>query len=379
MFRTGAPADAGKLTFALGWAAVATILAGAVALAQDAAPPAPGMTPHDGRIGLVLTQRYIAVYQTPGGKDECPDGFQHTNAQNYLKQFPTEAERFAWEAKYSYPTNRGPHGENVFYNPLAATDALPFSEIHGRTAIGLNLDGKVGPNDFTSPEGEPGIDNQLYRVVGCMAGLRNKGVIGDVANRQLHSSQFNRIMIEISGVDNLQNDDNVEVTTYRGLDPLVEDVTLKVVPGTTQRIDTRYGQRFIHHLKGKIVDGVLITEPADVVLPSEQNAATFTEQTIRDMRLRIKLTSQGGEGLMGGYLNVEDWWFEFARTWGAGQIGDITGWSPVSTYRALRRYADAYPDKAGANQAISVAYTMKFTPVFIVHPQGSDAQRVANR
>jgi hypothetical protein len=337
------------------------------------------MTPRDGVIGLVLTKRNIAIYETPGGKQECPDGLQHTNMENYRQQFPTEAERFAWEAKHSYMTNRGPNGENIFYNPTVAKDVLPFNDAKGNTAIGLNLDGKADANDFTSPEGVTGIDNQLYRVVGCIGGLRTKGVIAEVSNSELRLSQFNRILLEISGVDDLKNDNDVVVTTWRGLDPLTEDSARNVVPGTTQRIDMTRGARFIHRLKGKIVDGVLITEPGTVVLPSEQAGGSYTEQTIRDMRLQLKLTSAGAEGLLGGYVDVEEWWFEFSRVWGAGQIADITGWSPNATYEALRRFADAYPDpKTGANTSISAGYTVKFSPVFIVHPPGA-ARRVATR
>jgi hypothetical protein len=38
----------------------------------------------------------------------------------------------------------------------------------------FNLDGKVGPNDFTSPEGERGIDSQLYRALGCIKNYRGR-------------------------------------------------------------------------------------------------------------------------------------------------------------------------------------------------------------
>ena len=33
-----------------------------------------------------------------------------------------------------------------------------------RIGEGFNLDGKIKPNDFVSPDGEKGIDNQLYRA-----------------------------------------------------------------------------------------------------------------------------------------------------------------------------------------------------------------------
>ena len=58
------------------------------------------------------------------------------------------------------------------------------------------------------------------------------------------------------------------VTLYRGRDPLLYDATgKKVVPGGSQRIDTRWGMRYVRALHGSIRDGVLTTEPADIVYP----------------------------------------------------------------------------------------------------------------
>jgi hypothetical protein len=39
--------------------------------------------------------------------------------------------------------------------------------VTSRIGEGFNLDGKIKPNDFVSPDGEKGIDNQLYRAWGC--------------------------------------------------------------------------------------------------------------------------------------------------------------------------------------------------------------------
>ena len=36
----------------------------------------------------------------------------------------------------------------------------------GKISYGLNLDGRIGPNDFTSPEGEKGVDNNMFRAIG---------------------------------------------------------------------------------------------------------------------------------------------------------------------------------------------------------------------
>jgi hypothetical protein len=357
-------------------AAITTVLA-AQTQPED---PLPESVPAGGVIGFVMSSWYFALYETPGGKEECPDGLQYSHIENYKAQFPTDADRTAFEHRFSYYTNRGPNGENVFYNPTTVQDLLPMREVHGKTAIGLNLDGKIGPNDFVSPEGEPGIDNQLYRVLGCIGGERSKGVIAENGNENLRTSAFNRILLEITGVHSLSDDDSVDVTIYRGLDPLILDSSRNAVPLTTQRIDTRRGARFVHHLKGKIVGGVLTTEPQDVLLPWEQQSGTLTERSFQQMRLRLKLTPNGASGLMGAYHDVEEWWLSFSKIWGSGEIADISGWSAPTVYAALHRYADARPDpQTGQNTAISAAYKVEFVRAFIVHPPSALQTKVAVR
>ena len=107
----------------------------------------------------------------------------------------------------------------------------------------------------------------------------------------------------------------MQVTIYRGLDPLLHDATgKKVVPGGTQRIDTRWGAKFIQHLHGKIIDGVLTTEPADIIYPW----ATFclpTDEYMRAARLRLKLTPSRAEGLIGGYADIETWYLQMMKSW----------------------------------------------------------------
>ena len=57
------------------------------------------------------------------------------------------------------------------FNPANVPGVLPDPMAHnaeGRYAIGLNLDGEVGPDSWEHPHtGETGIDNQMWRVLGC--------------------------------------------------------------------------------------------------------------------------------------------------------------------------------------------------------------------
>jgi predicted lipoprotein with Yx(FWY)xxD motif len=362
------------------------LLMSASVLAAEPAAPALGVTPPeatdnsppaDGVYDLVMTERYEAVYETPDRK-ECPNGLEKSFLQQYRAAYPTEEARKAHDAKYAYYANAGPNGENVFFNPTLFKDPLPWSEVTSPTAIGLNLDGKVGPHDFTGPRGETGVDNQLYRVIGCIAGYAAKGSIKATSNDFIRISQYNRLLLRVTGVHSLVNQPNVEVSVYRGLDPISQDANKNGIPWRTQRVDTRDSARFETKLKGHIVDGYLITEPKDVVMPVGPEPQIADEQPYRQMRLKVKLSATAAEGVMGGYDDMHTWFMNVSKLWGAGSIAEFAQFSPVSMYAALQRYADAYPDpKTGQNTGISSAYVVKFVRTIITFPP-ADTRKASN-
>lgn len=205
-------------------------------------------------------ERHWAIHETEA-RTECPDGLNSRGSRDlFAEVFPeggegelTVAETRLLIEGYQYHTSTAP--TDIYA-------ALPFYEAQGDVAPGLNLDGEVGAEDFANPAGEDGIDNQLNRVLGCIAGYRKDGPYWFFENDFMINNGYNRWMIELTGVDDLVNDDDVTVTTYRGLDSLFTDATGEgFIAGGTQRVDTRWGQSFVNEVKGKIVDGVLTTEP----------------------------------------------------------------------------------------------------------------------
>jgi len=318
------------------------------------------MAPAGGTIAYALTNLHWAIYQTENGKVECPEGFNEGNREQFKKLYPESGPKrtllgsqLQWEIESWYPT--------------LADDGFKFQEARGPTALGLNLDGKIGANDFTSPSGEPGIDNQLYRAIGCIKNYRGPdGAIQFFDDEMVGRDQYNRIIVEITGVESLVNSPNVQVTIYRGRDPLLYDATgKKVVPGGSQRIDARWGARYIQRFRGSISEGVLTTESADLLYPWSPFYLA-TDEYMRAARLRLKLTPTTAEGLIAGYTDVETWYLQMMKSWSThhqnyGQT------SAPSLYRAMRRLADAYPDpKTGANTAISSALRADFTQIVIV-------------
>lgn len=355
-------------------AMLAMFATGAALAEPTAAQAKPGV------IGLVMGEWRFALHETPGGKVECPDGFQFDLSSNYNAEYPTPEARKAREERFGYYTNRGPNGENVFYHPTVHEDPLPFRAAQGDTAIGLNLDEDAAGEgtvetlphgNFTSPEGEPGVDNQLYRVIGCTPGWRKGGGIVGPVSIYVRSEDYVRILMEITGVDSEVNDDEVTITLYRGLDQVAVDSKDQLVPWLSQRIDYKYGRRFIHRFKGRIVDGVLHTEPTDVRLPHLERTNIVGDRVIHKMRMRLELTPTGATGLLGGYADVENWFLMYSKTWGAHKVADIEGWSGPATYGALRQFADYKDPRTGEAVGISAAYHVGFTRAFIVHsPEG---------
>ena len=329
-------------------------------IAADVKP----MTLRDGRIGYVMTNLFWSVYQTPDAKEECPKGFNDGPREQFEILFPDVENRTVVDTQLAQ--------EIETWHPTTEPDPLPFYDIEGPYSYGLNLDGEVGQNDFTHPDGTQGIDNEVYRAVGCIIGFRGPdGVEVIFQDKAIADRAYNRTMIELSGVDNLENDDSVTVTVYRGMDRLLTDATgMKVMSGGSQRVDLRWGAKLMRQTEGRIVDSVLTTEPiADVVIPW-MNLGVPTFQLIRDMRFQLDLTPTSANGLIAGYADVETYYKQLIRNDSTHHLsnGQISG---ISLYKALSRLADAYPDpETGRNTAISTALDVKMAQVFIVHPDG---------
>lgn len=341
-----------------------------VARAGVAAPTEENFLLRDGTIGYVMTERVWAVYETKDGKEECPQGFNDGNREEFKKIFPEDGKQ-----RSVVDTQLKREGEQ--WHPDTATYKLPHKEVQGKISYGLNLDGQVDANDFESPEGEKGIDNQLYRANGCIAGYRAGGSFAHFENLFMKQSEDSRVLIEIAGVDDFTNDNDVTITTYRGLENLLTDATGDAfVPGGTQRIDMRWGKRYISRAKGKIEDGTLISEPMDTLLIPWGRGVSYQYQVFRGARFKLKLTPQTAEGLLAGYADVDSYTLRKNEGWSThhqsyGQFSSIT------QRQAMNRLADGYPDpKTGKNTAISSAMRVKFTQVFIQRP---DQELVSKR
>lgn len=364
-------------TVAVGLSAAALSGITATAGASDAAAARQGAStdaPPGRSIAYALYERKEAVYEAMNkdGKNtfaECPNGlYEFGPREQFAALFP-QTDGKKWTLAESSLAREA----EIWWPDPSIPDKFEFREVQGKISEGLNLDGKVKPSDFTSPHGTPGIDNQFYRAVGCIPSYRLGSSQLLFYEEYLEAKQFNRTIIEISDVDSLENDDDVTVTTYRGLDPLVKDALGGHQAGTSQRVDMVFGQDFIHRSKAKIKDGVLTTtQPSDLVWPNENHTDASTE-FMHEARFELHLSPDKMEGLIGGYLDIESGYRAMIKRYGSHQISYGRLAAP-SLYRVLRRLADAYPDPdTGENTAISTALEVKGVQVDLIFPEKETA------
>lgn len=352
---------------------LATAVCGALSLFASGCTDVNGKNDPKGggrTLAYVLSSYDYLFYQTPGAKEECPKGFTPSSREEWEAQYSTPDARKAQLSRCLAINNRGPNCENVWAAPELVKDPLPFHAVEGNKSYGANWDGNsdgretattCAHEDFVSPSGEQGIDNQYYRFFGCDRFVQG-GQHHSVQNAKKRTIQYltARVLLEIKGVDNAQNDKDVSVTLYRGRDPLMADASDNAVPWQSQHIDETIPAI---HLHGKIVDGMLITDPTDVFW---EGVLFERRQLIRGMSLRLNLKDNRAEGLRVGYFDLARLWQSYSRTakWG----GQIYGASGPSAYAAMHALADGYKDpKTGRCTALSSAMKLEFVRAYIVH------------
>lgn len=323
--------------------------------------------------------------------DQCPKLNTKPSQDDYYAQMSPERaaqQRASLASKGGANTQilpyRGPDELNVILLPGIVPDP-GFQTPQANVVRGFDLDGDDGSGpppartskhrNFVSPDGRRGIDNQLFVVQGCIAGWRRNGFLPMIGN-ELRRAGGLSILVEVSGIDNPRNDDNVAVSIFYSTDPLRRDGASKIVlPDFTYRVsdETQFSQDFVR-FRGRIVDGVVMTDPIDQMTIHEGPASTWP---IRQARMRIEFLPNGNmTATLGGYRD----WRQFLAMafFQASDYENTIGFQAPGMYNAVRSAADGLKDPAtGEFTGISAAYEMEGVPAFI--PPAQDRQLLAGR
>lgn len=237
-----------------------------------------------------------------------------------------------------------------------------FGEEEFGIAEGFDLDGAVSTNrdqstcysrDYTSPDGETGIDNQLAKVWGDIEPLVGEAVRGLIQG-SINEGRF-LMMVELTGVDDLVNDDDVELHLFRGqLKPLIG--TLGVIsPNQTYDFDHEFASSIVKNVK--IVDGYVEAGPVEFQVPVDILEVQFPVQ-VSEGRIRFKINEDGTfEGMVGGYIDV-DYVLQYLLASDASQEAELV--RPIFEDNADMNLVD------GRCRMFSSAYKFKGTTGFVV-------------
>jgi hypothetical protein len=357
-----------------------------------------------GAIGLFATQAhgetksYVVSYfydaNYSDGKSDCPDGLNlsaidfyrrdlaraghsHEEIEAALKDFPGEGGlKQPW---VPLVVTRGDGKDNVYVHPTTEPDP-GLKEVTGRLAYGFDLDGKgaQSPNSFEEADThEKGIENQMYRVFGCIRSYRGLPPPGRPSLPENLWDVLRDVipawLVTIDAPNGLAKDGPVTVTFDRSLDRITRDASGAAAQADmTFRVDP--DPRSHNVLKGQIKDGALSVEPG--TLRMLLDPYLMPELLMRETHLRMTTNPDGtARILIGGYQSWETIYYAMANQ---GYIKEYAASIDVpAVYYALKRAADHDPDPAtGQNRRISSAYFLEVVPAFVV-PAGADKTALA--
>jgi hypothetical protein len=366
-----------------------------------AAPPAPQTRTY------VVERFTYAMYFDADFKKVCPNGYLPNLEEAFLQSI-SPAER----ALLMNPANagersrifrgeftEGPSGEDLCSNPKSFENDPRYPlmldrVVQSKVAYGLNLDGtpdgaatpkSCKHEHFVSPTGAPGVDNQTFRALGCGRTWRGGSDAGgdQVQFEQAHMKDgAYDYLIEIRGITDLRNDD-VEVGFYSTDDKPQVGLDGHFVPNQTFKIKKE--KRLANILHGKIVNGVLTTDPIDTLrvetkypVSGGNGVGTAHERVFRDARFQLTLNEDGTlRGEMGAYERPEE--VMFVGRIGGKALATVDGAVCPIEYKLLEALADGYPDpETGKCTHISLAYAVEAVPAFIIHPDDDSAKTMAS-
>lgn len=403
---------AGQFALASGCVALGGLLVANAPSAQESMQPSPRVVAQalsadadkqivrNGEVGFVVTEFAYALGPDAKDSGSCPDGMTGglRALMEVYKETPGGLQKpgespGAYEGRLERAVSTAPDGRNLCLHPEAGHPDPNWRLVDGRNlkVEGIDLDGQASTGsgkpaagscaheDFQGPHGERGIDNQFYRVVGCTTGFQSNGAANGWQT-EMYTGSWG-VLMSLKGVDDLVNDPDVEVGIYASSDPLQLSANRKALGFATYAV--HQNPRYHAKTRGRIVEGVLTIDPVDVRVLNVV-AAMYTDRVLRDARLRLTFTPDGGmEGYLAGYTPVDDMYdVQYGARSSRAATGELApqrrrastsvgragalGHSCNGAYHALYQAADGHPDANGRCTSISTQYRIRVAPAFVV-------------
>lgn len=238
-------------------------------------------------------------------------------------------------------------------------------------AEGVDIDGHASQQgdapgcykqDFQSPDGRPGIDNELATLLPLVEEFVGDDNIDALLTAAIANGQL-LIMFAVHGVDDPRNDDCVDVQLGAGSGSPFLDTNGDYEPYQTFGFD-RDAAPVSTFARGSIRDGVLVARADNAVLPVRILDADFNLE-LRNAKLRFEVTPDpAGEGIRlsgiaSGGVHV-DTLKDIISELNVG--GDVIG----AVLPILSGKADLLPNEDDICDHISAALKLNTTEAFLL-------------
>jgi hypothetical protein len=318
---------------------------------------------------------------------DCPKGFNITDEEFFSEEYA--AVRDEVKRRYEAGDREGALGllpADACQDPNVWPDP-GFVLFEGNASVsGLDLDGvnstattggQCAHDDFTAANGDPGIDYQYWRLMGCVKGMRPDGLYDRLfsTNNTILENGY-ATLLELKLVSGTTTDGRVEARLFTSAGPVTKDAAGKVVPDMSQLVheDTMFHSA---PFPGEIKDGILTAGPVDAKLKFKVQAID-NYYYFRDLRIRGEVLADGSiKGILAGYWDSKNI-FDFMTEVYIGSVhlgraaANNLGYQCAGLYHAIPRVADGHPDpKTGQCTSVSTVIQFSAVPAFIIMPETS--------
>ncbi|NQX88477.1 MAG: hypothetical protein HRT77_07415 [Halioglobus sp.] len=316
---------------------------------------------------------------------ECPEGMNITDEEFFSDEYAEVREQV--EKRWNAGDRDGALEllpEDACQNPSVMPDPGHILFEGNAAVAGIDLDGEnssantggqCAHDDFVSADGVAGIDNQHYRLMGCVKGFRPDGLFDrlfDTKNSILENGYSP--LLELTLVEGTADNGRVEARLFTSAGPVTKDANNNVVPDMSQLVheDTLYHS---DPFPGQIKDGIFTAGPVDAKLRFKVQAID-NHYYFKDLQIRAEMLPNGGmKGVLAGYWDIENT-FDFLTEVYIGPIhlgraaANNIGYMCSGVYHALPRVADGHPDPETGN-CTSMSTVIKFeaVPAFVIMPE----------
>lgn len=324
---------------------------GAAPPSATPAPPNEPTAPTGETLGFVISS-FGYLYPEHEG-EVCPDGFNWGPVDFRAAEMPIEDDCLDPTATV-----------DPRFQTLTAPGRIDGFDLDGRNSSASNPESdECAHDDFTGFADDGGYDFNLWRALGCIRG-NQPGEIQDTIIDGSVRDGSSTILIEVSGVDDVNEDEDVRVRVFASTEAPATSADGALLPYGTLSVhaDPRY-----HGTEGtgSIAGRVITAGPADFRWRFNIQIVA-ADLSLNDAYVRLEILEDGtARGQLFGYTSVEEMYEIFGVQ--AGRAGaDALGYTCSGLWQALNEHADGdYDPASGTCSSVSVAYRFEAVPAFV--------------